>query len=101
MEHHALVLTKKISGDWSTGGIGQQIEGLKTFYITDAPVGSVVRIDCSSVEDIDYSGFQVLYVLNHFIQAKGLQSELVNVPARMKSEQIRLGLDQVLFQARQ
>lgn len=95
---HRVTLTEKISGDWSIGGIGNQVRRLKVFHIGEAPPGSVVHIDCSSVEDIDYCGFQLLYVWCHFIKEKGLQSQLVNIPERMRTEQARLGLDKSLLQ---
>lgn len=98
MSHHTVALTEKIGGDWSIAGIGCQVKRLKVFHIGEAPPGSVVNIDCSSIEDIDYSGFQLLYVWCRFIKEKGLRSELVNIPERMRMEQARLGLDRSLLQ---
>lgn len=92
--------TETIGGDWSIAGIERQIDRLKGFYIEDASPGSIVNIDCGSVEEIDYSGFQLLYVWSSFIREKGLRCELVNIPEKMWEEQVRLGLDQVLLHGR-
>jgi len=58
------------------------------------PGGSVV-IDCSGIDQIDLSGFQLLYVWLHCMQLSGVRPELVNMPEWMLEAQQRQGIAQV------
>lgn len=93
MRQQAVTLLEKISGDWSIAGIGHQVDRLRVFQIGNVPPGSLVRIDCSSIEEIDSCGFQLLSAWCHFIREKGLKGKLINMPYEMRKMQVQLGLD--------
>jgi ABC-type transporter Mla MlaB component len=81
-----------LSGDWTIAGVGQQVASLTAFRIDDAGPGATIAIDCSGIDGIDLSGFQLLFVWLHCIQLRGLRPELVNMPEWMSAAQERQGL---------
>jgi len=68
--------------------------------LTELEIGSTrkgiaVAVDCSGINGIDMSGFQLLYVWLHCIELSGLHPELVNMPEWMRETQEVLGVTQV------
>lgn len=80
----------QINGDWTIGGVGQQLDLLSHLSLQDC--SDCVAIDCSGVQEIDLSGLQLLYVWLHCIRLRGIQPSLCNVPDGMMSSLARLGM---------
>jgi anti-anti-sigma regulatory factor len=93
MKHSPPKILHSINGDWSSAGIERQIDYIKRLDHTAAPAGSIVRIDCSKIEDIDYNGFQVLYVWLQLLKNSGLRCSLSNIPDVVHNVQEKLGLN--------
>lgn len=88
--------TAHLSGDWTIAGVVQQMALLTEFQTVKASPEATVVIDCSGIDEIDLSGFQLIYTWLHCIRMKGLRHELVNVPDWMEDAQRLLGITQAL-----
>ena len=84
--------TAHLSGDWTIAGVVQQVALLTEFQAAESAPGATVVIDCSGIDEIDLSGFQLIFAWLHCIRIKGLQHELINVPDWMRDGQRRLGI---------
>ncbi|MBI2353749.1 MAG: STAS domain-containing protein [Deltaproteobacteria bacterium] len=87
--------TTHLLGDWTIVGVVQQAALLTELQFLRASPGATVVIDCSGIDGIDLSGFQLLYVWLHCIQLSGVRPKLVNMPDWMRDAQERLGIMQV------
>jgi ABC-type transporter Mla MlaB component len=87
--------TTRLIGDWTIAGVIQQVTRLSELEIRSGRSGDTVVIDCSGIDQIDLSGFQLLYVWLHCMQLSGLHPELVNMPEWMREAQQRQGIAQV------
>ena len=88
----ATVHEAHLSGDWTIAGVGQQVASLTEFRINGADSGATVAIDCSGINGIDLSGFQLLFVWLHCIRLRGMRVELVNMPDWMQEARQQQGL---------
>jgi anti-anti-sigma regulatory factor len=87
--------TARLSGDWTIAGVGQQVASLTEFRIEGTGPDTTVAIDCSGIDGIDLSGFQLLFVWLHCIRLRGLRPELVNMPDWMSTAKERQGLNRL------
>lgn len=92
---HSCAETTCLIGDWTISGVVQQVTRLTELEIRSSRPGAPVVIDCSGIDRIDQSGFQLLYVWLHCMQMNGLHPELVNMPEWMREAQQRQGIAQV------
>jgi len=92
---HSCAETTRLIGDWTISGVVQQVTRLTELEIRSSLPGVPVVIDCSGIDRIDLSGFQLLYVWLHCMQLNGLHTELVNMPEWMCEVQQRQGVAQV------
>lgn len=95
MKHPSGASTIHLTGDWTITGVVQQVPRLTGLEICGTCSVKTVAVDCSGINGIDLSGFQLLYVWLHCIQLNGLHPELVNMPDWMHEAQKRQGVAQV------
>lgn len=91
----------KLEGDWTISGVIKQIGPLTELSgRLDAQVTNVV-IDCSAIEMIDASGFQVLYTWLQCLHLRGFQPRLVAFSAVVWDSQksLRIDHEQTCFHA--
>lgn len=91
---HSYEATAHLTGDWTMAGVVKQVSRLTELDIRGIRPGIPAVIDCSGIDRIDLSGFQLLYVWLHCLELNGLRPELVNVPPWMREAQLRQGLAQ-------
>ena len=89
-----------LRGDWTIAGVGRQVSLLKELPMEYTVPDTTIAIDCSGIDSIDLSGFQLILVWFHCIRLRGLRPELVNMPEWMREAQERQGLS-VLFEGKQ
>lgn len=87
------ISTTHLNGDWTIGGIVQQLPRLTKFQFYTDREDATIAIDCSGIKEIDLHGFELLYVWLHCIKLRGLRTELVNIPDWMREAQMRMGVN--------
>lgn len=82
-----------LSGDWTITGVVSQV-GLLSHSLQKLASGRKKRIhiDCGKINSIDMSGLQLLHVWMELVKMRGVDAQLLNMPADMQHTIRRLGL---------
>ena len=74
-------------------------ENLRTAALEVLASGKPVRVDCSKVEFLDLSAFQILLALRRDLKQRSLDLELANLPDGVRTTMERAGLGEHLLTA--
>lgn len=85
-------VSTQLLGDWTIAGIAGQTKPLAELSSRCYGITQNITIDCSGIEHIDLSGFQLIYVWKHCLHINGIKPKFVNVPGVVLESQRRLGL---------
>lgn len=83
-----------LSGDLTHSGVTRNI--VKLLAVSLQKIVSVgekkIRIDCGRIRSADIRGLQLLYVWMHCARFRGVEPELVNLPAKLQRTMQSMGL---------
>ncbi len=82
-----------LSGDWTIGFVACQADLLRRIAcdLAAARPGSTTVIDCSRIESIDTSGFQLLYTWATTLDFKGIKLLFAGFPEPILASRALLG----------
>jgi anti-anti-sigma regulatory factor len=84
-----------LAGDWTISGVVGQLDSLSSSLDKlESAKKKRVHIDCGKIDAIDMSGLQLLHVWLELVKMRGMEADLVNLPADMQQNIRHLGLGQ-------
>lgn len=92
MGNNSSNLSIQLQGDWTIGGVVQQLSQLQELSVTIHDAPPAISVDCHGIESIDMCGFQLLEVWLHCQQIKGHKTTVINMPDFMRESRQRLGI---------
>lgn len=84
-----------LSGDWTISGVVGQVDLLsQSLKMLTSTNKKRIHIDCGNIDSIDMSGLQLLHVWMELVKMRGVETQLLNLPADMQQAIENLGLVQ-------